>query len=256
MTVLSPRSVGNTDGIDPDSAVNVLITDSYISVGDDGISIKSDNITAGALGFVGGARAAGAMMPTRNVTMRRLVINSRNWCVGSSTFGGVYDVLLEDSVIGSPDLAPGAAPSNVPWAIKFKSHEYFPGPIENVTVRRVRIGGVGPTPWMYPASPTATFGAFQLGLTYTGGAPLHRSGAPRVRNITFEDIHVVAAGEPGAITGLPESCFQQLTFRNVTFGKLGDSSQWRCHNVQGTSFVHDGVVPPFAGCVNSNGACA
>jgi hypothetical protein len=36
MTVLSPRAVGNTDGIDPDSVENMLLTDSYISVGDDG----------------------------------------------------------------------------------------------------------------------------------------------------------------------------------------------------------------------------
>lgn len=43
MTVLSPREVGNTDGIDPDSVQNMLLTDSYISVGDDGISIKSDS---------------------------------------------------------------------------------------------------------------------------------------------------------------------------------------------------------------------
>eukprot|EP01052_Picozoa_sp_SAG31_P043871 SAG31_NODE_7455_length_1685_cov_1.569987_2_plen_182_part_00 len=94
MTVLSPRSVGNTDGIDPDSCVNTLVTDSYIEVGDDGVSVKSDNITNDA--------GESVMMPTRNLTMRRLQIRSRNWCIGSSTFGGIYDVLLEDSVIGAP----------------------------------------------------------------------------------------------------------------------------------------------------------
>lgn len=155
VTVLSPRSVGNTDGIDPDSCTDVLITDSYIAVGDDGISIKSDNIT------LDGASTT-IQVPTRNVVMRRLLIRSRNWCIGSSTFGGIYNILLEDSEIGDPrdPLSP------VPWAIKFKSHEYFPGSIENVTVRRVRIGAVGPTPWMYPASQAhGNFGAFQLGLT-------------------------------------------------------------------------------------------
>lgn len=41
------------------------------------------------------------MVPTRNVTMRNLRIVSRNWCVGSATFGGIYEVLFEDSTIGN-----------------------------------------------------------------------------------------------------------------------------------------------------------
>ena len=44
------------------------------------------------------------MAQTRNVTMRNLRIVSRNWCIGSATFGGVYDVLFEDSTIGNPDM--------------------------------------------------------------------------------------------------------------------------------------------------------
>ena len=40
LIVLAPRSVGNTDGIDPDSSENVIIDSCYIDVGDDGISIK------------------------------------------------------------------------------------------------------------------------------------------------------------------------------------------------------------------------
>ena len=243
MTVLSPRSVGNTDGIDPDSCVNTLITDSFVEVGDDGISVKSDNIT--------NAAGESVMMPTRNLTMRRLLIRSRNWCIGSSTFGGIYDVLLEDSEIGSPD----DPTSPVPWAIKFKSHEFFPGSIINVTVRRVKIGSVGPTPWMYPEIRSG--GAFALGLTYSGKPPT-RHGTPYVQNVTFEDVHVVSAGTPGSIVGLPESCFEQLTFKNVTFGRTTVSPKWGCENVQKRSFVHQGVVPPFDGCANNNtiGTCA
>ena len=173
----------------------------------------------------------------------------------SSTFGGVYDVLFEDSVIGDPSDADGGV---VPWAFKFKSHEYFPGSIANVTVRRVRVAAVGPTPWMYPNDDGRTkFGAFQLGLTYSG-VPKQRSGTPFVSNVTFEDIHVDSAGFPGAVVGLPESCFDQLTFRNVTFGATVNSSAWKCANVQASSFRHDGVYPPFSGCTNNNtrGTCA
>ena len=247
LTVLSPREVGNTDGIDPDSVVNMLITDSYVSVGDDGVSIKSDNITLDD--------GRNAMMPTRNITMRRLQIRSRNWCIGSSTFGGVVDILFEDSTIGDPhdDVA-----GQVPWAFKFKSHEYFPGSIENVTVRRINVGAVKPTPWMYPASRARKpLGAFALGLTYAGKAPVHRSGVPRARNITFEDIYIKSAQAPGSIVGLPESCFQGLRFVNVSFGAIENSSTWGCKDVDAESFVHVGVVPPFGTCQSTaTGTCA
>jgi polygalacturonase len=42
LTITAPRSVGNTDGIDPNSCSDVVIADCVISVGDDGISLKSD----------------------------------------------------------------------------------------------------------------------------------------------------------------------------------------------------------------------
>jgi len=90
LTVLAPREVGNTDGLDPDACENVHIESCYIDVGDDGVSIKSTNHSQ-------------KMAQTRNITMRNLRIVSRNWCIGSATFGGIYDVLFEDSTIGDPE---------------------------------------------------------------------------------------------------------------------------------------------------------
>jgi hypothetical protein len=148
----------------------------------------------------------------------------------------------------------------VPWAFKFKSHEFFPGSIVNVTVRNIRVASVGPTPWMYPAvgrHAATKYGAFQLGLTYSGTPRVH-SGTPYVRNVTFENIHIASSGFPGSIVGLPESCFEQLSFINITFGKTVNSSTWNCKNVQVGSFAHQNVDPPFTGCKNNNsaGTCA
>eukprot|EP00041_Stephanoeca_diplocostata_P023058 m.560444 g.560444 ORF g.560444 m.560444 type:complete len:501 (-) comp22210_c0_seq21:1766-3268(-) len=237
MTVLSPRSVGNTDGIDPESSSNVVVKDSYIDVGDDGISIKSYNITIDG---------QNTMVPCRDITLQRLHVLSRNWCIGSGTFGGVYNILFEDSVVGRPSR--GAVPGiPVPWAFKFKSHQYFPGPIENVTVRRIQVGPVAATPWMYNDT-RKVFQAFELGLTYGGNAPPVHWGAPLVRNITFADIHIEHAGAPGGIVGLPLSCMSQLTFRNVTFGSTG-TPRWACKNVDNQSLVTHQVNPPITNCM-------
>lgn len=57
MTILAPLSSRNTDGIDIDSTSNVVIRNSFISVGDDVIALKS--------GFNYCGREFG--MPTTNV---------------------------------------------------------------------------------------------------------------------------------------------------------------------------------------------
>lgn len=88
--ILNPRFTPNTDGFDPDSCTNVVLRDSWIDTGDDGISIKSGNST----------RQKDVMMPAANIHIYNSTILSRNVCVGSATFGGVYNVLVEDCTIG------------------------------------------------------------------------------------------------------------------------------------------------------------
>jgi polygalacturonase len=228
LTVLAPRAIGNTDGIDPDSCVDVVMDSCYIDVGDDAVSIKSTNVTPGV------------MWPTRNVYMNNLTILSRNWCIGSATFGGISNILFENSRIGSKEEVTS------PWAIKFKSHRYFPGPMENITIRRIVMGKIGPTPWMYPTIPGY---AFQVGLTYSDTHREQRSGSPLFRNVTFEDIVVTSAGVAGSFHGLPEDCLQGLILRNVSV--LGGEARWSCDNVDLASFVGDNVFPTLT----CNGGC-
>ena len=62
------------------------------------------------------------MVPTRNVTMRNLRVVSRNWCIGSATFGGVYDILFEDSTIGDPNtVRTNFVPDDLPTALRVPS---------------------------------------------------------------------------------------------------------------------------------------
>lgn len=99
----NPRFSPNTDGFDIDSCTDVVMRDSIIDTGDDAISIKSGNSTA----------CHGCdhiQMPTRNVHIYRTKILSRNFCVGSATYGGVYDLVMEDCEIGD-DLG------SSPWRV-------------------------------------------------------------------------------------------------------------------------------------------
>mgnify|MGYP001452294961 CR=1 FL=1 len=82
----NPRFTPNTDGFDPDSCVDVILRDSYIDTGDDGISIKSMNSTQKGSEHI--------MMPSKNIHIYNTKILSRNVCIGSATFGGVYVVFV------------------------------------------------------------------------------------------------------------------------------------------------------------------
>ena len=218
MTVLGPREIGGVDGIDPDSCVDCIVEDSHIDVGDDGISIKSYNYS-----YVNGRRGP---TPCRNVTVRRTTVLSRNVCLGASTSGGVVDVVFEDMVLGD-----FSTPS-MPWAIKFKISS---GLIQNVTFRRIQIGKVGDTPWMYPDNKASAFM-----VDFFDNNKTHPT--TWVRGLTFEHISVVSAKHIGHVSG-PGSCIEGLTVRNVT---VGGSGAWAgCSGVDLKDSVIDGVVPPL-----------
>lgn len=235
MTVRGPREIGGVDGIDPDSCVNCVVEDCHVDSGDDGISIKSYNYS-----YVSGPT------PCKNVTIRRTTVLSRNVCLGASTSGGVSDVTFEDMTLGEMTA------SSLPWAIKFKISS---GVIENVAFRRIQIGPVGNTPWMYPDDHA---GAFMIDFFDKN----RTNPVTWVHNITFEDISVVSAKTIGHISG-PASCIQWLTVRNLTVGRhlttsgggIADPNErsqpkWQsgwggCNGVDQANSVIDGAVPPL-----------
>ena len=62
-------------------------------------------------------------------------ILSRNVCLGSATYGGILDVVVEDCTIGDDE-------GSSPWAIKYKSHQGYPGTLKNHTWRRLKVGSI------------------------------------------------------------------------------------------------------------------
>ncbi|HJP72811.1 MAG TPA: glycosyl hydrolase family 28 protein [Pseudonocardiaceae bacterium] len=111
----NPDNARNTDGFDPDSATNVLITDSYINTGDDGVAVKAD----------AGGKASG-------ITIQ----NTSFWgihglSVGSQTEGGVDNVTFTGNYIhGGTDIHGNKASSNN--GVRVKSDSSFGGTVSNV----------------------------------------------------------------------------------------------------------------------------
>ena len=108
--ILNPRWVGNTDGFDPDSCTDVRLHDSIIDTGDDGISIKSGNVSVEGMAARAGRNIHGTKQtiqrPTKNVHIYRTKILSRNFCLGSATYGGIFNLMMEACELGDVSDVP------------------------------------------------------------------------------------------------------------------------------------------------------
>jgi polygalacturonase len=112
----NPDNARNTDGFDPDSSSNILITNSFINTGDDGIAVKAD---------AGGVAS--------NIT----ISNNSFWgihgmSVGSQTNGGVQNVTFSGNFIhGGADIHGNTASSNN--GARVKSDTSFGGTVSGVS---------------------------------------------------------------------------------------------------------------------------
>ena len=115
-----PNSFGcrSTDGFDPDSCTDVRLHDSIIDTGDDGISIKSGNVSAEEMAARAGRSIRGTKQtvqrPAKDIHIYRTKVLSRNFCLGSATYGGIFNLLVEDCEIGDDE-------GSASWGIKYKS---------------------------------------------------------------------------------------------------------------------------------------
>lgn len=223
VTVLAPRLIGNTDGIDYDSCTDSLIEDCHVDVGDDGVCIKS------------AVDGSGVPRPSDNITIRNTLILSRNFAIGSDTSGNVTNILMENCQISGDE-------GTAAWAIKIKSHENMIGVVENITFRNLTIGPLVNT----PQQPHAGY-AFSMYMTY--GDPIlehhaalkHVGPPPLFRNITFQDISIKKANLVGSIAGLNNSIIQDIHWINVNVESY--KTGWECHYTEGTTQTN--LTPPW-----------
>jgi polygalacturonase len=112
VTIDSPRTARNTDGIDPSSATNVTITHCFIRAGDDNVAIK-----------------AGAAGPSSHITIaHNHFYTGHGVSIGSETLAGVSAVRVSDLSIDGADNG-----------IRIKSNSSRGGLVEDVLYSDVCI---------------------------------------------------------------------------------------------------------------------
>ncbi|HEU5333575.1 MAG TPA: glycosyl hydrolase family 28 protein, partial [Actinocrinis sp.] len=121
--IKTPATARNTDGIDPDAATNITVTNSFIQDGDDGIAIK------------GGSGAA------TNITIsNNHFYGTHGISIGSETNDGVSNVLVENNTVQGTDSSGNVSTLNN--GIRIKSYPSKGGTVSTVTYANTCVSGV------------------------------------------------------------------------------------------------------------------
>ena len=203
VTIISPSTSPNTDGINPDSCRNIRISDCYISVGDDCITIKSGRDANG--------RRAGR--PLENCTIVNCtLLRGHGLSIGSEMSGGVKNVVVANCVFDGTDRG-----------IRIKSTRGRGGVIEDIRVSNLVMRNIRDE-------------ALLLTTFYTKTAPEPVSErTPIFRNMHFSGI-TGDAKVAGEVTGLAEMPIENVTFDDIqletkTGFALKDTKGIEFHNV-------------------------
>jgi len=194
--IFNPHDAPNTDGIDIDSCEDVLIENCHISVGDDGIALKSGS----------GENGIKVGKPSRRITVRGCTVTDGHGgiVIGSETAAGICDVLAEDCVFQGTDRG-----------IRIKTRRGRGGTIENLMFKNLAM--------KKNLCPLAINMYYRCGTTVTDpcfsqeALPVNKA-TPSIRNIVISNIQATECrASAGFIVGLPESPIEGLHIQHCEF---------------------------------------
>jgi unsaturated rhamnogalacturonyl hydrolase len=178
----------NNDGCDPESCRDVLIENCLFDTGDDCIAIKSGRNNDG--------RRVG--VPSENIIIRgcKMMDGHGGVVIGSEISGGCRNVFVEDCEMDSP---------NLDRALRFKSNAVRGGVMENVFMRRVKVGKVADA-------------VLRINFLYEEG--INGPHKPVVRNVVMEDITVQQAPRVLRVEGFPGATIEGVRIYNSSFHEV------------------------------------
>jgi polygalacturonase len=196
----------NTDGIDPDSSRNVIISDSYIEAGDDCIVLKTTN-------------RHGVTSPCENVTVTNCVLLSAASALklGTESWGDFRHCVFSNCVIrqARTGIALLAKDGGTMEDVRF----------QNITMQTQPKWNKG-VEWPIEIDIEKRTEASKLS---------------HIRDISLSDISMVTKGRV-LIEGMPESLIDTLTMRNVIMRITGYEQIKNAHkNRGGTGGLQDAV---------------
>ena len=204
VAVRNPWNTQNADGIDIGPCRNVVVYDTLVDTGDDGICMKPGRPTV---------RTEWTVASENVVIADSTVVRAHGgFVIGSETSGGMRHVMVRNVTFVETDIG-----------LRFKSARGRGGVVERVYVRGVAMKDIATGAVVFQTS----YGGAAPAEEPEGGAPrptspvADRSPAPGSRIPQFQDFFIEnlacdGAREAMTIEGLPEAPVRRVAFRKVT----------------------------------------
>lgn len=196
--VCAPWYGQNTDGIDPTSSRNVIIYNSTVDVGDDGICLKPGSIAS--------RQKPGPAC--ENIVVADCIVYHAHggFVIGSETYGGVHNVSVRNCIFVGTDVG-----------LRFKSFRGNGGLVENVFVDGIQMREMETD-------------AILFDMYYSGDAPDIEATkdltvrkeepvtdrTPRLQHLVIKNIVCNGADRAIVVNGLPEMPVKDVQFENVS----------------------------------------
>jgi len=200
LRITNPPKAPNTDGIDIDSCAQVLVEGCSVSVGDDGIAVKSGSGEDG--------RRVG--IPSVSVTVRDCVVEAAHGgiVIGSETAGGVQGVRADHCRFIGTDRG-----------VRIKTRRGRGGEVRDLEFRDIVMEeNLCPLAInMYYRCGAENESRNPEGPFSQEALPVNE-GTPSIRNILVESCRAWnCRASAGFVAGLPESPVENLTIRDCVF---------------------------------------
>jgi len=201
----------NTDGIDPDSSRNVLISDSYIETGDDAICLKTDK-----------SPADGPVQPCERVTVNNCVLISAQSAIklGTASYGDFRDCTFGNCVISGSHygIAMYIKDGGVVEGIRFSNFTID----TSIAFKNQQTGETAH--WIeYPIF---------LDLEQRGEG----SAIGRIRDLSFSDISIRSKGRV-LVGGLPDRPLENVSFCDLLMRVTGFEEVEHQHKPRGVAKI-------------------
>ncbi len=201
----NPADAPNTDGIDVDSCEDVQILNCFVSVGDDGICLKSGS----------GPDGIRVNRPTDGVVIRGCTVRNAHGGIvlGSETAAGIRHVLAEDCDLNGTDRG-----------IRIKSRRGRGGDIFDIELKNLKMEN--------NLCPIALNMYYKCGITDTK-SPLFSlekqpvtAETPRIHDVKISGIKATSCrASAGFIAGLPEMPIDNLEISDCYFSTDESSAE-------------------------------